>query len=75
MNKDTLWLQVPAAKPHTVNLVEVSSALEKLNYIATKLASLQGYEYPYLEKTNIVLFVLQNVISNQDNLSLSTPNY
>ena len=65
MNQDTLWLQVPAAKPHFVNLVEMSTAPDKLEYIATKLASLQGYESPYLEKINIILFVADHGIENQ----------
>lgn len=65
MNQDTLWLQVPAAKPHPVNLLEVSTAPDKLEYIATKLASLQRYESPYLEKINIILFVADHGIENQ----------
>lgn len=73
MNQDTLWLQVPAAKPHTVKLVEVSTSPDKLKYIAAKLASLQGYEYPYLEKINVILFISENGITNQDKFSLTTP--
>ena len=66
MNQDTLWLQVPAAKPHPVNFVEASTASDKLEYVATKLASLQGYEFPYLEKINIILFVADHNIENRD---------
>ena len=73
MNQNTLWLQVPAAKPQPVNLVEVSTASDKLKYIATKLASLQGYESPYLEEINIILFVADHGIENQDKTLLTQP--
>ena len=66
MNQDTLWLQVPAAKIHPVNLVYVSTTPNKLEHIATKLVSLQGYESPYLEKINIILFVADHDIENRD---------
>ena len=73
MNQDTLWLQVPAAKTHPVNLVDVSTTPDKLEHIATKLASLQGYDSPYLEKTNIILFVADHGIENQDKIPLTQP--
>ena len=78
MNQDTLWLQVPAAKIHPVNLVYVSTTPNKLEHIATKLVSLQGYESPYLEKINIILFVADHDIANQgitnqDKIPLTQP--
>ncbi len=62
MNEDTLWLQVPAAKPHAdiQRVVEIQSkpsgTLDKLEQIAIKLAALQGTEQPSVDQVNIILF-------------------
>lgn len=66
MNQDTLWLQVPAAKTYPANKFKSSDKLEKL---ANKLASLQGYESPHLDRINITLFAADHGISDQ----LKTP--
>lgn len=66
MNEDTLWLQVPAAKPHDdiqiaaethqANLTKPSGSIDKLDQIAIKLAALQGTDQPCVDQINIVLF-------------------
>ena len=71
MNQDTLWLQVPAAKTHPVDLVDVSTTPDKLEHITTKLVSLQGYESPYLKKINIILFIADHGIENKDKIALT----
>ena len=73
MNQDTLWLQVPAATSSPVNFVEASTTPNKIEYIATKLASLQGYESPYIDKVNIILFVADHDIKTQDETPLTQP--
>lgn len=73
MNEDTLWLQVPAANRPSKKLVEVSTSPDKLEYIATQLASLQGYESPYIDETNIIIFVADHGIKNQNKKPLIKP--
>lgn len=73
MNQDTLWLQVPAAIPSPVNLVEVYTAPNKLEHIATKLASLQGYGSPYIDNANIILFVADHDVKNHNKTPLTQP--
>lgn len=73
MNQNTLWLQVPAAKVPSINRAGLPSVPDKLDYIAIKLASLQGYESPYLDKINIILFIADHGITSQDISSLTQP--
>jgi len=60
LNEDTLWLQVPAAKPHVeirqANLSKPSAPLDKFEQIAIKLAALQGTKQPCVDQVNIILF-------------------
>lgn len=57
LNKNTLWLQVPAAKRYYFNKYALTSSQDKLEQTAINLASLQGYKHPRLDKINIVLLV------------------
>ncbi|MFK5915221.1 MAG: nicotinate-nucleotide--dimethylbenzimidazole phosphoribosyltransferase [Woeseiaceae bacterium] len=73
MNQDTLWLQVPAAKIHPVNWDNVSNVPDKLEDIAIRLASLQGSVPPCLDKINVILFIADHGVINQDEITLAQP--
>lgn len=65
MNKDTLWLQVPAAKIQPPNFIglfsyddkSIANTSDKLECIANQLAELQSSATLCIEKTTVIFFV------------------
>lgn len=75
MNKDTLWLQVPAAKLQRNNFARPDSSHNKLKTIAVKLARLQNLNSPSLNKTNITFFIARQGIEHHSrNSPIQSPH-
>jgi len=73
LNPDTLWLNVPAAKTHSNHSIKNADALSKLNYITAKLSDLQGIDQPYINETNIILFIADHGVVVEGKTSIAEP--
>jgi len=70
LNSETLWLQIPAAKTPSIKQMAISSAADKLKYIAHTLAALQDNSIPYVGKPSIIFFVAEQGISLESKIDL-----
>lgn len=77
MNKDTLWLQVPAAKTQPLNINVAASyrdkTTKKLEALSARLVTLQNSERLSTNQTTIILFVADHGIAMDKKLNSIHP--